>query len=111
MRYLSFRIFLALLFSSILANIVNNNKFKLIQSVFHNNVIKFEFLVILVWVLTTYFDKLNFLNFFIEDKKKAKAATKHAILALIIFFCELLEQPTQLFWLIWITAFFLEEWV
>ena len=64
MRYLSFRIFLGLLFSSILVNIVNNNKFKLIQNLFHNNILKLEFLLILLWVLTTYFDKLNFFKFF-----------------------------------------------
>lgn len=106
MRYLSFRIFLAILFLSILGNVFNNNKFKLIKELFKNNNTKLEFLIVLVFIFTSYFEYIPFV-----DKKKAKIATKHAILALLIYFFELLELPTQLFWLIWITAFFLEEWI
>jgi len=66
--------------------------------------------LIIIWCYLVY----RFVNNHPKDKKhisKLQEATKKAILALLIAFFARLDLVIAPFWLVWLIAYYLEDWV
>ena len=104
-----FKISILVLLVSLVLNIFNDkHKIKLFYK--FDNKFKIQLLLIIVWSTYVFFSN-NSLKIYTEDhEEKAKTATKHALIALTISFCEQFDLSIQIYWIIWSVAFFLDDW-
>ena len=95
--------------------IIQLNKTKSIKNRFYNAKTVGQLVLIGAWCYLTYFYVRK--NKHSKDKKtlknvvKLQNATKKALLALIIAFFASIDLVIAPFWLIWVIAYYLEDWV
>ena len=106
----AFNISILVLLVSILINIFSSkSKLKLIYE--FNTRFKIQFLIIILWSSYVFYLNNMFKIYDTNYNEKAKSATKHAIIALTISLCEHFDLSIQIYWIIWIVSFFLDDWV
>lgn len=104
-----FKLSILILFVSLIINIFNNKHNLKIISEF-NTKFKIQLVIIIVWSLYVFFSNNIFKIYEESHEQKAKTATKHALIALTISFCEHFDLSLHIYWIIWTVAFFLDDW-
>ena len=105
-----FHISVAIFILLTIRSIISLNKTSELYKFFTNTKMIGQLCIIIVWCYLIY----RFVKTHPKDEKRTKKlqeATKKAMLALLIAFFARIDLVIAPFWLIWLIAYYLEDWV
>lgn len=92
-----------IIFTSVFSIVINENKIKKVVNMFSNKIVVFNFICIVIFSL------YNFIYPPFLESKLRKRITIDAILGLIIAIFSYLDLKSAIFWIIWIVAYYLNN--